>query len=247
MVLVSLNFKPPLNCYIGLDEEGYDPNVGVDVGASTCTFETSHINKLSQLTQLKERLDQPMDDLVMQDYCSYETTECSEKLGSKCSRIHAGECSEWVAGQPTKVEDKVITNYCRKFPNNIDCKCVNRLYDPIYKQTKSTNQYNDGCWYADCATKEFLKTSDVNTSNCPSSICQIIYDLNKNNDVIIQNNDHKINCDFTSSDIKKGDTTINSIALTIEQVLTYAIPLLLITSFITAIFVYILQGYRRRK
>jgi hypothetical protein len=45
----------------------------------------------------------------------------------------------------------------------------------------------------------YLKTSDIaqDAKYCPKEICQVIYDVNKNNNVVIKDNSNNIMCDFS--------------------------------------------------
>ncbi len=44
-----------------------------------------------------------------------------------------------------------------------------------------------------------MKTSDIlsDEKHCPKEMCQVIYNVNQNNDVVIKDNTNNIKCDFT--------------------------------------------------
>jgi hypothetical protein len=269
MVIVSLKSLKKItnrnDCYIGLDAVGNDPSelpnkaIPFDTATNTCMYETSKINQDIQLDTLRGLLVNPNDiELVLQSYCAYETDKgCPAILGNRCSRLSASgnECSRWFSQQPPNIQDQVVKEYCNRFPKYKDCRCMDRGTDPVYQQVKKQNLFNDGCWYSYCASSDNLKTSDINTVNCPQNICQTIYSLNSANDVLIKDNEHKITCDFTAikNELDQNESTSTSTSSStssskvINQILTYSIPLVLIASLFSAITVYIIQEVRSRR
>ncbi len=45
-----------------------------------------------------------------------------------------------------------------------------------------------------------FETSDIlsDEKHCPKEMCQVIYNVNQNNDVVIKDNTNNIKCDFTN-------------------------------------------------
>jgi hypothetical protein len=104
---------------------------------------------------------------------------------TKCSRFTANDasgsfCRAWdatVTGDNkngNSPSDIVKIQYCTTNPDSLDCLCINRSRSNDYKLLKGSYSFNDGCWYLPCQAPEQLKTSDINTLNCPTNICQSI-------------------------------------------------------------------------
>lgn len=224
------------NCYIGIDREGYDPRIQFIKNSDTnitCEYDVSKINTYVQLNEYKNKYGDDYKTLL-QTYCEFESDACSEI--DKCSRLTSNDdsgsiCKSWAAAQNNQTLDEVKKAYCRRFPINADCKCINRRNDKIYNETKTNKYFNDGCWYTPCTTGENLVISEINADNCPD-VCQIIYDLNKNNSAVINKTQNVINCQFgTLIDQDKnnttttGDTTIvTNIIKTLENLWWIIVP-----------------------
>jgi len=214
--------KPNPNlCNIGNSSSGQDPFIDVtwgrkeniaiyEPGYSPPTIRCSYdINKIDTLEQINNYMNKSGSseafDQMMELFCSKESNTCprgpnSTQNMAKCSRLKstddAGQrCRGWLTKQNDKTKDNIIDNYCLNYPNNEDCRCQNRANDNLYKETKSGNEIPDGCWYMPCSTGAYLQKGK---DHCPQNMCKVIYDMKKNNDIIMQNNSNTINCNFST-------------------------------------------------
>lgn len=154
---------------------------------------------------------------IMIHYSSFSTKEIfgnnntciidplTKKTMDNCSIIKSNSkegkyVREWFNKQSAQTKDTIIQNYCSNNTNSPDCRCSNRINDPIYKSIKPSNQYNDSCWYSSCSSgNEYsLLESDVVGKQCPSEICQQIYQFINNEDVSINDIKQKIACNFSN-------------------------------------------------
>lgn len=247
MIIVTYD-NPTLeyrDCYIGIDINGYDPRIPSDT--KKCVYNVAYINTEQQLNQLIRKYGSTVDKDILRNWCSYETDDCI--VGSKCSRVSTSICKKWFEGKTTTniAKDGVINDYCKRFPNNDDCRCINRSKDDIYTQTKIGKDYNDGCWYVPCSTNGYLKTSDINSEKCLTNICQVIYNANKNNNVVISNNNQRIDCDFKAIKEQENNETgiIGEIAGAIESIWWIVIPTAILSTLMITVIVILLR--RRSK
>ena len=134
----------------------------------------------------------------MRSFCSKSSEQCPEKHKS-CSRLLAlnneGEiCRLWLANQPESIQDEIKIQYCIGSPNAPDCDCINRANHPEFLFSKQSHNFNAGCWFVPCLKPGVLKTSDINTKNCPTNVCQIINNISAGNNIFLRNNKNLIHC-----------------------------------------------------
>jgi hypothetical protein len=209
----------PNLCDIGKSSSGNDPfikvvwaqkeNIDRQPPKIRCTYDMNNIDTLEQINAyMSKSASSDAYDQIMQKFCNGESESCprgpnSDKNMEKCSRLKstddAGErCRGWLTKQDEKIKDNIIENYCLKHPNNEDCKCQNRANEETYREAKSGHEIPDGCWYIPCSTSAYLQDSliEKGKEHCPQNMCKMIYDLKKNNDVVIRDNSNTINCNF---------------------------------------------------
>ncbi len=215
--------KPdPKECDIGNDILDRDPFLKIewDVNAPNyrCTYDLHKINTSEQINLFvaKNGKNKSYDE-IMTSFCEIPSHICpidpgdgslnDDKKGKemeKCSRLislddEGTRCRAWAATQDNKTIDNIKEEYCLHNPNSPDCRCINRSSNSLYDEAKKNNPFPDGCWYKPCSTSVYLKTSDIlsDEKHCPKEMCQVIYNVNQNNDVVIKDNTNNIKCDFT--------------------------------------------------
>lgn len=127
-------------------------------------------------------------------------TSCPEGLQT-CSKVmgvdpESDDCRRWYANLPNdRIRETEARNYCIKY-DTYDCRCMNRSIHEDYKKLKRNNPFNDRCWYAPCgdSTHYFIEEA-LYKNECPSNICQVVFDIYKDRDVDIYKND--IICDIS--------------------------------------------------
>lgn len=138
------------------------------------------------------------------------TVGCADNVnaGKYCSPIFSkteiGDYCRWqFAALSPGDRDTVVEDYCLKYPDSTECKCVNRSDDADYKKLKLNNPYSDKCWYLPCSDRlKYFVTSDFDRAvQCPSNICQIVYDIAQVHDVDLSGVGHYINCDFNNGGV----------------------------------------------
>jgi hypothetical protein len=92
-----------------------------------------------------------------------------------------------------------MEDYCLRHTDAEECKCVNRSLNQDYLKLKLGNPYSDSCWYIPCANRfQFFTPSDFEkVTECPSNICQVVYNISQVHDVDIDHIKNDINCDFS--------------------------------------------------
>jgi len=125
-------------------------------------------------------------------------------------------CRAWATANPD-LANTAYQNYCLN-SNTPDCSCVNRALNSAYESIKSTlgdtvNAFNDGCWYAPCASSGlYLIPSDINSSNdCETQVCQQLQNIiNNTGTVNIGDVSENINCQFTTPTNNTNDNSASS-------------------------------------
>lgn len=211
--------KPDLNeCSIGQDLLLRNPATTIEWDGQApnyrCTYDGHKINTLEQINNYEAKYNHSKDykenvDKIMARFCSGSTGACpigsDGKAPIRCSRLkgldaESSKCRAWIAAQSVAVRDAVMDEYCLHYPNHKDCSCIHRAHNPTYTAAKQNNPYNDGCWYLPCLDSNNLIKSDVvvGKDGCPREMCQVIYDLNRNNNVVVHDNQDIINCNFNT-------------------------------------------------
>jgi hypothetical protein len=214
--------KPdPMECNIGNDILDRNPLIKIEWDTSApnyrCTYDLHKINTQEQINMFVSKNGKSKTyDEIMTSFCEIPSHVCpvdpgdgSSDIGKgkpmdKCSRLvslddEGTRCRAWASTQDNKTVDNIKKEYCLHNPNSPDCRCINRSTNVLYDATKKNNPIPDGCWYKPCSTSVYLKTSDIVADGqfCPKEMCQIIYDANKNNNVVIKDNTNNIKCDFS--------------------------------------------------
>ena len=91
-------------------------------------------------------------------------------------------CKRWY-NENVSLGDVAMSQYCSNNFNNIDCSCLERARNPVYKIATNNNpstNIQDACWWIPCkaTSAAYLVTSDLKNPECPTNICTIV-----NNDI----------------------------------------------------------------
>lgn len=203
-------------CSLGFNEKGEDPVLKADWEKKapnvTCTYDKTKMSdiKIVQAYQEKYGKDSNWKDMMVR-LCSQQSQKCgvdpiTGKPFAVCSNMNSttetgDSCRLYYNEESQKVRDSIVQDYCLRYPNSVDCSCVERLRDQRYRDLKRYAPFNDGCWYAPCTTPSYLTTAEVKDPTCPSNVCQIIFDTLNNNNVNINENKNSINCTFPSKPV----------------------------------------------
>ncbi|ATE87178.1 myristylated membrane [Shrimp hemocyte iridescent virus] len=202
---------PPnrLECRIGLSSKGKDPLIHFgwkDKAPNLeCVYNLDDIDTEDQLRLYLEKFtdeDHVGNFHLMKKFATMKSDKCTNGM-KECimikSKTNLGKiCEEWFETLSKERKDYVMRDYCAENDTE-DCACINRTQNLDYRKKKENGYFfNDGCWFVPCANKmgKYLIPSDVSNPTCPSNVCNVIYDLEKNMDVNFQNNYNDINCDF---------------------------------------------------
>ncbi|BCB67432.1 putative myristoylated membrane protein [Lymphocystis disease virus 2] len=186
------------DCNIGKSSKGEDPLISVtkiSTNGIKCKYD---LNKLDTSNQVMNYFDKfGKSDVVAENYCM----QPSKNNLARASDLNDNKwCSVWLNQASPVVKTVAINNYCKKYKNSEDCKCINRVNDPLYQKIKSSKNFSDACWYVPCAADPTqLKSSDLENPICPTSYCQSIVQVMQARDVSIKDVSGKINCDFTQT------------------------------------------------
>lgn len=190
-------------CKLGPSSRGLEPlsKIQWDKTAPNvvCTYELENVDTIAQLENYKNKFGDANYDKLLAAYCERPTTNCPEGLKS-CSIIKSlseggNACRDWFAKLPTnELRDAAAQNYCFKYDTD-DCKCVNRSLTEEYKNLKQGNPFSDKCWFVPCANpSRYFVPSILEKDECPDNVCEVIFNVYKDRDVSIYDND--IVCNF---------------------------------------------------
>ena len=195
--------KPDRNeCEIGTDSKGNNPLISVGWNRSApnlnCVYDTSMIDREAQIKSYEDIFGK--SDELMNGYCGQPVPTCPEGMKS-CSRYKSiGEggdrCRSWYANLASDyVRDAMALNYCFRHDTE-DCRCVNRTLADEYKALKPGNPINDSCWFVPCSNpgRFFVPSNLTKDRTCPENVCEIIFNIYKDRDVTIYDND--LVCNF---------------------------------------------------
>lgn len=202
-------------CDIGRDILNRDPLIDIKWNGTApkirCAYNVHKINTLVQLNNFVSKNGTGNEyDSIMKTFCALPSHVCppdpeTGKPMNKCSKLlsldsEGSRCRSWAAQQNSGVVDAVKNDYCLHNLDSPDCRCINRIYNPLYTAVKADNPFADACWFVPCSTSTYLTTSEITegSQNCPTNICQVIYDLSNNKDVLVKDNNNNIKCDFSS-------------------------------------------------
>lgn len=165
-------------------------------------------------------------DDIMVHWCAGKITKNSAnscppnpitgQTDSNCPRMKSSgdefkQCNQWITsknglGLQLQYLDAVGSLYCSLPENKTNgaCMCVNRSYNSDYLLSKQTAPYNDGCWFKPCIPSYkpdyfFIPSecqTSLNSSICPSDVCENIINLSGSNTTVIDNNKIYTNCNY---------------------------------------------------
>lgn len=189
-----------------------------------CSYDINKIDKLGQIYTYNKLFNPDPNDAsyykIMRKYCSKESTQClidpiTNKPVSKCSKVTASlkdpdaqVCRLWYNGLNNVNRDSFIGDVCQD-GSKTECKCAKRDLSDDYKafqkavlekiQSSSENIIPDSCWYMPCKSNDpvyLVGSTDIhNSTNCPTTICQAIYNVEgTTGNVTIDNNKNYIAC-----------------------------------------------------
>ncbi|AOC55158.1 myristylated membrane protein [Lymphocystis disease virus 3] len=185
------------DCYIGKSSKGEDPLLSVakiSANGIKCKYDLSKLDTTDQVTNYFDKFGK--SDVVAENYCMKPN---KNNLARASDPSTDKWCSVWLNQASPVIKTVAVNNYCKKYKDSSDCKCVNRAIDPLYQKIKSSKNFSDACWYIPCAADPTqLKSSDLEKPICPTSYCQSIVQVMQARDVSVKDVSGKINCDFTN-------------------------------------------------
>jgi hypothetical protein len=150
------------------------------------------------------------------NYCAQPADKCAPGV-AKCSRYFGIDddslkCQAWITANQTGknmiIYDQVAKRYCGNHPDAPECQCVNRADDPTYKAISNLYQDKDSCWWAPCKnTNKYWVTSDLRNQDCPTNVCQVIYDAVQDHNVKITGNTSNVTCPLPGGSTGGGGHT----------------------------------------
>jgi hypothetical protein len=218
--VIYVVYPPPEKSWkiIGNSSKGLNPWIkyeGNGIFIQRGVFDINKIDLPSQLEKLELYyvISNKDRDLILENICSGLSVDCEGRpdcIFMLSRDSFSKTCRKIFDNQSKNEQDNFQKKYCNKNMKASDCLCINRILDKQYSTIKKLNPFNDGCWYIPCIDSNQLKLSDINSSACPKNFCQVIYDLNKNKDIVLKQNSNKILCDFESisKDAKEHNTSI---------------------------------------
>jgi hypothetical protein len=188
-------------CDIGRSSRGLDPLASIKWDGEpphlACTFDLDKIDTYAQVQNYVNKF--AANDRVMGAFCERPGVACASGMES-CSKLKSTDlgadvCRLWYGGLATDaLRDAVATSYCYRYDTQ-DCRCVNRSLTQEYQKLKPGNPIPDKCWFVPCANpSRYFVTSDLQKGTCPENICSVVFDIYKDRDVSVYDND--ITCNF---------------------------------------------------
>lgn len=199
-------------CFIGLNSNGEDPLKEVKWNNPPyvqCAYDPAKINTVDTIKAFENKFpkDKEIINRLYRTFCLKKSNNCPTDINTNqpmqsCSLFSSKSkegtfCRLWLNKQPAFIKDGIKKEFCIQNSDSPDCACINRIENSEYRQLKLNNGFSDHCWYTPCSSKYALTLDSENVEKCPTNICQVVYDLNKNHDVILKNNRNVINCDFS--------------------------------------------------
>jgi len=190
-----------------------------------CSYDLSKITTTDQVETWKSTfgMDESYMNSIMPNFCSKASHECpgdpvTGQPLETCSRIlgtgaDGKICREWAGKSKVNPNyyaglDRAMTTYCNDNPKSVQCQCINRGMDPLYKaaggESSLTDVISPFCWWRPCKDPDkYLVTSSLFTAKCPSNfeVCQQIHKFTAEANSTIQAKDFesKIACSFNST------------------------------------------------
>ncbi len=195
------------DCDIGKSSKGEDPLTSVSKISTDhikCKYDLSKIDTLNQTLNYFDKFGK--SDSIAENYCMKPT---KNNLSRASDSNDNNWCSIWLGKTDSITKTLAVNNYCKKYKESSDCRCINRASDPVYQKLKGSKNFSDACWYVPCASDPVqLKSSDLEQLVCPTSYCQSIVQVMQARDVSVKDVSGKINCDFKDSPLKTGSKLI---------------------------------------
>ena len=92
-------------------------------------------------------------------------------------------------------------NYCKNYPTDAACRCINRFSDPAYDLLAPQLPSGAGCWYLPCKQEPVIvfKTAEVlGHKNCSVNICQNNLNFTGSSESTMKNVKQVTNCNFSN-------------------------------------------------
>lgn len=199
---------------IGLSSKGFNPWVAFKDGITT--FNLNDIDRQEQLDKLEDyffmreperaivlaNIADRENESIMSDVCVRNHANCA--WGRNCiffnsTNPFAVKCRAWFRAKDKLEQDFLLKSYCSRNESADDCQCINRINNKQYRMVKQNYPFYDKCWYIPCVDSNQLQLSEMieqPARACPRNVCQIIYDLHSNRNVLLRENTNNIICDF---------------------------------------------------
>lgn len=190
-------------CYVGNSLSGKDPRLRIAWNGKApdirCYYDRSEINTVEQLRAIKDIFGKIDSDLGSKICMKPSDGNCVAPLNTcsipRSTTSDGKFCVEWFQELDKKERDATMLNYCYSY-NTEDCRCINRLLTDEYRYLKPGNPINDNCWFVPCSNGQvYMVPSELAESSCPQNVCEIIFNIYKNRDVKIYDND--FTCDMS--------------------------------------------------
>lgn len=222
----SLNLP---ECFLGKSSQGIEPTYRADWGPLRmikCTYDLDKIDTLDQIFKYRELYNpQPGDQSwfdIMSKFCAAQSTNCykdpttGETIKS-CSMVTNNMsdrgsmlCKNWYQQLPGPMRDAFIQYICTLYPNNPECKCELRAYNETFQKLSKyfSSAVEDACVWVPCkgSSPAFLVNSRDSNPKCPTTLCQVIYDVHDvQGNVEIKNNQNWLACKPPEKDPNTGE------------------------------------------
>ncbi|ASQ42763.1 myristylated membrane protein [Pelophylax esculentus virus] len=193
-------------CGLRYSSKGKDPLVSAEWDSRgapyvRCTYDADLIDTQAQVDQFVSMFGESPG--LAERYCMRGVKNTAGELVSRVSSDAdpaGGWCRKWYSAHRGPDQDAALGSFCIKNPGAADCKCINRASDPVYQKVKTLHAYPDQCWYVPCAAdigELKMGTQRDTPTNCPTQVCQIVFNMLDDGSVTMDDVKNTINCDFS--------------------------------------------------
>ncbi|QTE18657.1 myristylated membrane protein [Tiger frog virus] len=193
-------------CGLRYSSKGKDPLVSAEWDSRgapyvRCTYDADLIDTQAQVDQFMSMFGESPG--LAERYCMRGVKNTAGELVSRVSSDAdpaGGWCRKWYSAHRGPDQDAALGSFCIKNPGAADCKCINRASDPVYQKVKTLHAYPDQCWYVPCAAdvgELKMGTQRDTPTNCPTQVCQIVFNMLDDGSVTMDDVKNTINCDFS--------------------------------------------------
>ncbi|AZY88502.1 myristylated membrane protein [Lumpfish ranavirus] len=193
-------------CGLRYSSKGKDPLVSAEWDSRgspyvRCTYDADLIDTQAQVDQFVSMFGESPG--LAERYCMRGVKNTAGELVSRVSSDAdpaGGWCRKWYSANRGPDQDAALGSFCIKNPGAADCKCINRASDPVYQKVKALHTYPDQCWYVPCAAdvgELKMGTQRDTPTNCPTQVCQIVFNMLDDGSVTMDDVKNTINCDFS--------------------------------------------------